>query len=604
MNELLKYYEAELALFHALCQEFSVQYPAVAGRLGIEAQGCKDPHVERLIQAAALLNARTAKRLDDSHVQFTESVLENNFPHYLRPFPACSIAHVVAEPPLDRIATIARGTVMTAAEHEGVRCKFTTAYDIHLLPLKITGAQFQPVIDVPRTIRLPADARAAISLSLTSSARQAPDHPLRLYLNADPGMAATLRDVLFTRTVCALVEADGGHWSMLPAVPLKAVGFAADQALLPASRHHPSAYRLLAEYFCFPDKFNFVDLDLAAIAAALPTPCHQFTVHLMLSDAVDADTCMRLKPLAAAHLAAGCTPVVNLFPHPARPIRLDYTCADYPLVVEHRRASAFDIFSVDKVTMLRDGAAGNQMTEFHPMYATRHGHAGGRHGHYWVVRRDEALSVFAPGHDMKIALVDIDLNPLQATTDTLSIDLTCTNGELPCRLPIGAKNGDLLHEAAASDLPVRLLRRPTRPRRLRIDKSTQWRLLSQLTLNHQSLTRDGLAVFKEMLELHNLPGSDVTQRQIDGITDLQHRSASVWREDDDGRSLIYGIDVLLTVDDGAYIGSGLHVFAQVVDHFLGLYVQFNSFTRLIVFSHHSGKEWMRCPPRSGQQIVA
>lgn len=606
MNDLLKYYEAELALFNALCQEFSAQYPAVAGRLGIEAQGCQDPHVERLIQAAALLNARTAKRLDDSYVQLTESVLENNFPHYLRPFPACSIAHVVADLPLDRATTIARGTVMTAAEHQGVHCKFTTTHDITLLPLQLTGARFNPSIDAPRTVRLPADACAAISLLLASTTPMGtyPGHALRLYINAEPGLAATLRDALFTRTVGALLETGNGHWSMLADLPLKAVGFAPDEALLPSSDLDHSAYRLLSEYFCFPEKFSFVDLDLAAITAALPPSCRQFTVHLMLADAMDADTCKRLKPLGATHLLAGCAPVVNLFRHPARPIQLDHTCADYPLVVEHRRAHAFDIFSVDKVTLLRDTSAGSDATEFQPMYATRHGDAGGRRGHYWVARRNEALAVSAPGHDMTIAFSDIDLNPLHGATDTMSIDRTCTNGEVPARLPIGAKNGDLLHEAAASDLPVRLLRRPTRPRRLRIDHTTQWRLLSQLMLNHQSLTRDGLAVFKQMLELYNLPGTDVTQRQIDGIHDLHHRSASVWRQAGDGGSLVYGIDVLLTVDEGAYVGSGLHVFVQVIDHFLGLYVQFNSFTRLIVLSHPSGKELIRCLPRSGQQILA
>lgn len=609
MNDLLKYYEAELALLNALCQEFSVQYPAVAGRLGIEAQGCKDPHVERLIQAAALLNARSAKRLDDSHVQFTESVLENNFPHYLRPFPACSIVQVDADPPLDRVATIPRGTVMTAAEHEGVACKFTTAYDVTLLPLQLTDAHFRPFIDAPRTLRLPPDARAAISLSVAASAPAfQPEHGgrLRLYINAEPGLAAALRDALFTQTVCALVEADSGQWSMLPDVPLRAVGFAPDEALLPAGNHQ-SAYRLLSEYFCFPEKFNFADLDLAAVMAALPAMCRRFTVHLVLGDTIDTDTCARLKSLAATHLVTGCTPVVNLFRHPARPILLDYTSADYPLVVEHRRAHAFDIFSIDKVTTLRGSGASNRITEFHPMYSTRHGGAGGRRGHYWVARRDEALSVAAPGHGMKIALVDIDLNPLLATTETISIELTCTNGELPSRLPVGARHGDLLHEAAASDLPVRLLRRPTRPLRLRIDRTTQWRLLSQLTLNHQSLTSNGLVVFKQMLELYNLPGSDVAQRHIDGIIGLAHRSASVWRHGGDGDiggSLVFGIDVLLTVDAAAYVGSGLHLFAQVLDHFLGLYVQFNSFTRLIVLSHPSGKELLRCPPRSGQQILA
>jgi type VI secretion system protein ImpG len=607
MNDLLKYYEAELALFSALCTEFSACYPAIAGRLGIESGSCKDPHVERLIQAAALLNARTAKRLDDSYVQFTESVLENNYPHYLRPFPACSIAQVVADPPLDRVAVIPRGTLMSAAEHEGVLCKFTTAYDVTLMPLLITGARFQHFLDAPPTMRRPCDARAAISLSVAARAStlgKGHGGALRLYLNAEPGLAAALRDVLFTGTVCALVEADGGHWYPLSEVPLRAVGFAPGEALLPCGRNDQPAYRLLSEYFCFSDKFNFFDVDLDAIIAAMPAPCRQFTLHLALSDAISTGTCAHLKSLNATHLATGCTPVVNLFRQPARPIQLDHTRAEYPLVVENRQAHTFDIFSVDKVTMVREHGTGSRVTAFHPMYTTHHGDAGGRRGHYWVARRDEALAITAPGHDMRIAFIDIDLNPLQATADTVSIDLTCTNGELPRRLPIGASGGDLHHEGPASDVPVRLLQRPTLPRRLRIDRTSQWRLLSQLTLNHHSLTRNGLAVFKEMLELYNLPGADVAQRQIDGITDLHHRSASVWRHAGNGGSLIYGIDVVLSVDESAYVGGGLHGFAQVLDHFLGLYVQFNSFTRLIVLSSHNGKELLRCPPRSGQQTLA
>ena len=53
------------------------------------------PHknVDRLIEAFALLNARIAKRLDDDYPEFTEALFDVLYPHYLRPFPSCSIAH-------------------------------------------------------------------------------------------------------------------------------------------------------------------------------------------------------------------------------------------------------------------------------------------------------------------------------------------------------------------------------------------------------------------------------------------------------------------------------------------------------------------------------
>lgn len=605
MNDLLKYYEAELALFHALAGDFRMRYPAVAGRLGMGGEGCNDPHVERLVQACALLNARTAKRLDDAHVQFVEAVLHNNFPHYLRPFPSCSIVHAASADPLDHSAVIPRGTVMSAAEHDGVLCKFTTTDDLVLQPITIDSVRLQSALEVPRSVRLPANAGPAISIALTATAASS-GHALRLYLNADAGLAAALRDALFLHTACALVESADGPWSLLAQPPLLAVGLRPDQALLPAG-HHPSPYRLLTEYFCFPEKFNFVDLDMDAIGAALPRDCRSFTLHLVLADANRDDAVTRLKPLHAGHLLTACAPVVNLFRHPARPIELDHTRAEYPLTVENPRARTFEIFSVDQVSMLRHDGARSRVADFQPLYAMRHGQAG---GHYWTTRRDEALAISAPGHAMKIAFIDSTMQPLTATTAantppttaSVSINLTCTNGELPCRLPFGKPTGDLRHEGPASDVPVLLLHRPTRPRRFDIDQSTQWRLVSLLNLSHQSLTRDGLPVLKEMLTLHDLAASDVTQRQIDAITDLQHRSASAWRSDCSGGSLVYGIDIMLTVDDHAFAGIGLSLFAHVIDHVLAMTVQFNSFTRLIVLSN-SGKELLRCPPRSGHQAL-
>ncbi|MDP3670561.1 MAG: type VI secretion system baseplate subunit TssF, partial [Telluria sp.] len=43
----------------------------------------------------------------------------------------------------------------------------------------------------------------------------------------------------------------------------------------------------------------------------------------------------------------------------------------------------------------------------------------------------------------------------------------------------------------------------------------------------------------------------------------------------------------------------IHLFVQVIDQFLGLYVQLNSFTELVIVSDQSGEELIRCKPRNG-----
>ena len=96
MEDLLPYFERELVQLRQLGKEFSERYPGVAGRLQLSGDISPDPHIEQLIQSLALLSSRIAKKLDDSYPEFTESLLEMLFPHYLRPFPSCSIIRATA----------------------------------------------------------------------------------------------------------------------------------------------------------------------------------------------------------------------------------------------------------------------------------------------------------------------------------------------------------------------------------------------------------------------------------------------------------------------------------------------------------------------------
>ena len=293
MDELLQYYERELGTLHAHNQAFARRYPAIAGALGIVGSDLgttDDPHLARMLQAFAMFNARTAKRLADGFGTFSETLLEVNFPHYLRPFPACAIARIDNDlAAVSELAVIPRGTLMHAAEHQGVACKFTTAYDVAVAPLRLSEVRFQSIVAAPPAVRLPPDLGAAISITLeatgaTSTLDGLPLPALRLFLDGEPSFCATLRDSLFLRARCTCVEVDG-VWHALDAVPLHPVGFADEDALMPAMAASHPAYRLLGEWFAFPDKFNFVDLDLAALRPLLPPACRRCTVHLLLADA-------------------------------------------------------------------------------------------------------------------------------------------------------------------------------------------------------------------------------------------------------------------------------------------------------------------------------
>jgi type VI secretion system protein ImpG len=614
MKKFLKairlYYERELATMQSFNAEFAAEFPAQAGRLGMDGGQGDDPHIERFIQATALSNARIAKLIDDNDHKVTEALLQVNYPHYLQPFPSTAIVRVDMRAGLATMTgpgLIARGTTLVARAADGPACRLRTVYDVQLTPLVVAKVTFQAHFNLPPAMPRPAAVTTMLSIDIESKAAtlnlgQVQLDRLRVFIDAEPSLCATTRDVLFMHARAAWLEIDGICLA-LDAVPLKAVGFDPHDAVLPTSNLAHPAYLLLTEYFVNPEKFNFFDIDWQELAPHLPATCRRLTLHLGLAGvATDAHMGRALSQLSSEHFVLGCTPVVNLVRHPACPIELTHMTPDYALIADGNYADASDIYSVDKVTTVKKTRHGQTLTEFRPYYSLRHGEAGGRHGRYYVVRRDELAALRHPGHAMRIALVDLDLDPLAIMDASVSIELTCTNRDLPSRLSYGAAGGDLKLEQATDGYPLRFLRRPTP--QYRFNAHDHWRLIAHLSLSHCSLSADGLHLLQETLTLYDLPQSSVSQRQIAGIVALEQGATSLWLHDDGHSSLVHGVAVRVTLDEDAFAGTGIDVFVSVLDHFFGLYVHCQSFTQLTVFSQASGKELIRCHPRGGaRQLV-
>lgn len=643
MQALLPHYERELAWMRKSAQQFAQAYPRIASRLQLGHDMAQDPHVERLIESFALLAARVHKRLDDDFPLVTESLLEVLYPHYLRPFPSCSVARFELGPQaaqLTRAVKVPRGTLLNSRPVKGVACKFRSTQPLALWPVQLVHAQYRNAVVAPSGTRLPTAATSVLSLTLQLMSPQArwdmfKGQTLRVYLDGEASLVSALRETL-TRQVCAVMSevrphapwqgparrADAGGMPQ-PALPTL-VGFGEDEALLDVdARAHP-AYRLLTEYFAFPEKFNFVDLPMPDAGASAgqtsgaggdstPGGAGTLTLHLLVQGVrADSDTSRLLESVQADNLQLGCTPVINLYRTPADPIRITHTSVAYPVLVDGRRPWAHEVHSIDKVYRVRQSPEGEQVDTFEPFFSLRHPQVlqggdsadpGGRPGRYWWVRRDDSIADTSPGHETELALVDTEFQPARPQTDTLSLQVWATHRDLPTWLPVGAQGGDLFLEGGSLAREIRLLRKPTPTLRFERGQGLLWRLVSHLSLNHLSISQGGLEALQEMLRLYDLPRSTANARLIEGLVGVSHRAATAWLPGKPFATFVRGTEVRLEVEESAFVGSGLGALVAVLDHFFGLYAHLNSFTQLTVLSARSGEVLIQCPPRSGARAL-
>jgi type VI secretion system protein ImpG len=204
---------------------------------------------------------------------------------------------------------------------------------------------------------------------------------------------------------------------------------------------------------------------------------------------------------------------------------------------------------------------------------------------------------------MYLSLVDLDQRPVVPDTDTLTVRLTCTNRDLPSRLPFGNESGDFELEGASPAQAIVALRKPTAALRPPVGKSALWRLVSHLSLNYLSIVEDGKDAFQEILRLYNFTDSSFSLRQIDGIVDLKSRKQFARIISENGITFARGTRVDMELNEENFVGGGAYLFAAVLENFLGLYTTLNSFSQLCVKTSQRKETLKLWPPRAGRKIL-
>lgn len=608
-DELLPYYEKELAFIRQLGSEFAEEHPKIAGRLGINSETIEDPHVSRLIESFAYLNARIQHKLDDDFPELSDALLSVLFPHYQRPIPSMTIVQFVGDPEqLESPYRLAKNTLLETEQFQGENCRFATVYPTELLPVKITEAS---LIGRPFTTPGSTEVKGAggvLKLSLAtytdqiSFAELRPDK-IRLYLKGQPQHINPLYQMLLNdchNIVMSLGEGDTSPIFMGNNA-IQAVGFDREEGLLPYPDSSFLGYRLLTEYFVFPEKFMFV--DITGLADKIPesaTNTLDLYIYLASSD-VELE-----HNISEETFLLGCTPAVNLFQHRADPIKLDHTQLEYQIVPDARRPLGYEVYSVDKVTAT--SATGDE-EDYLPFYGLSHKYQDSENYSYWFAsRRNAKMSAYHrdEGTDVFLSLVDLRFDPNIPEDRTLIIESTCSNRNLPEKLPFSSTQPKLQGVDCAPPVErIRCVTQPSAVVRPPMRNHARWRLISHLNLNHLSLTGrdDATEALKEILRLYDFKESSVTRGLIESILSVQARAISAPLTIDGHATMCRGLEVEITLDDTQLTGSSAYLFASVLEHFFALYCSINSFTRVLVKLRNKEGYLKKCPPRAGEKTL-
>jgi type VI secretion system protein ImpG len=608
-DELLHYYERELDFIRRAASEFAEAHPAVAGRLLLEESKCDDPHVERLIESFAMLAARVQMRLTDDFTEVTDALLGVLYPHYLSPIPSMTLVQLVADP--DSIPpegmTVERHATLYSRAHRHVRCRFRTAYPVTLWPVEVESVEVLTATQLGA--ELPPGVRAALRIRLrakggASFAELSIDR-LRLFIDGGSGIVQQLFETLLRAPQGVAVQrAPATPAELLPADCIRPVGFGREEGLLEYPQESFLGYRVIQEYFAFPEKFMFVDL-LGLDRLSIDVEGESLDVSILLSESA-AELDLRPGP---ENLKLGCTPAVNLFEHHADPIRLTHASIEYPVVPDPRARDAYEVYSIQDVSSHAMG--GSEVHRYEPIYRLRHGAAVVDAAGFWHAARRPSIRRGDAGTEVFLSLVDEKFNPLLPPTEVVEVRTLCTNRDLPARLSFGDPGGDFDLEGRPGISRVRCLRNPTPPVRSPTGEGSRWRIVSHLALNYLSLSdaTDGegssgsgraLDALSEILKLYDFADSPTTRQRIAGLVGL--RSRRIVRRVGSGElsGFARGTLVELEFDPEQYAGTSVFLFASVLEAFLGLYGSVNAFTQVAARIRNREGVLKRWPPRAGE----
>lgn len=605
MSVLEKYFRNELEYLRELGKQLAVEKPHLANFLS---EKSSDPDVERLLEGFAFLTGNLRAKIEDEFPEFTHSMINMLWPNYLRPTPSMTIVEFSSDEKVGKLQDmVEKGTYLLSKpisityinqdnaviEDGKVQCTFQTCRDVWMNPFSIK-----------EIVTTNNNEKSVIEIHFSSESELSFDtldlNKLRFYLGADEYSSQQLYLWLSYYLQSAKLVINEITYPV-PNINFSPVGFKREDAILPYPQHTNAGYRILQEYYCFPDSFLFFDVTgFEPLSSEVKSKT--FTLKLSFSLPLPVDVNIR-----TSTLRLHCVPAINLFKHDSENIRLDGTKTEYIVKGSHQHPDWYEIFSIDKVSsfvtedknLSKKNNSGSRIYE--PFESFRHQieYIKGRTALYYRLRTKDAL--FHSGFDHYLSFVRGDEVQLLATDEYVAIDLTCTNRDLPTQLKVG----DICVATVKhpSSTQFKNITRPSLPLHPTLDGTLAWKLISNSSLNYLSLL--DIEPLKEILKTYDLPAwhsrrsAKISQKKLDAIQSIETVSIDRLFK---GVS-IRGLQSTLYIKQSGFTSEGdMFLFGSVLSQFFTLYASVNSFhkLRIVNIDNQEVYEW---PIQIGQHAL-
>lgn len=568
-DQLLSYFERELAYVRKALDNFSGDYPAHADALRLNQSGQEDPNISRLIDAVALLTAKSEKRLDEQLPDILQDLLNLLYPGYLQIVPSYApVTLAVGDDPISERVILPKGAElgMSVAEEE---CIFTLADDLVIEPYELTDVKAETA---PFTFPLPAQIRraeSAIHLQLSCSdpeqkfAQQSKGEHLDLYVRGFENNSKGLIDLLLRNTEALLLHNDQGQQCVLSGSHLRSR--VADQAFqwLPSYGSHTLGLDILRDYFAYPDKAAYLRLEGVAEALA-DFDSHQVTLTLFVKQLPTEYLRLFDKDVFQLNTA----PAINLFHERGEPMRYDFAKLSMPVVADAQNQAEKTVVSVESVSEVSPTGE----IRLSPNYEGGYWHDGSapvwQARQYWDERGKRRMNLS----------LSYGEHTAQQTSVLLSLQLAVCNGRLPCLTPRFSP----LESFEAIDLPGQLqnVRTPSAPQYPPLDNQLGWRFIALLNGNFASLTQtdDTVRSLQEALRLCSYSNQCAL---ADAIKKVSYRHLVAPLTIDKQSFFASGTQVTILLDD-ELLGVEFAVASTVLNAFLLQYCSFDRFIQVHV----------------------
>ncbi|WP_404365724.1 type VI secretion system baseplate subunit TssF [Marinobacter sp.] len=599
-DELLQYYNRELAYLRRQGAEFAQAYPKVAGRLRISEESVEDPHVSRLLEGVAFMTAQIRQRLDGHFPELTDILMGTLYPDYQAPIPSMTVLQLEPSASQTHSARLKDNQGFDTSVERMPNCEFHASGEHHLAPISVTGARFEnSPFDAPRPPGAEA-AQSVIRIRLEGAiSLQEMDVPnLRFYLHGQTHHSHELYDlILRTGLGFAVVPVDDrDQLRFFPADQIQPVGFDSAEALVPYGQRSFDGFRLLVEHFLFPEKFLFAQLN--GLEGQWPDTS-QVDLYIYLGES----SAEQEKSFIADHMRLWCLPVVNLFETTLEPMIRDDSEHEYRLVSRYQRADAFEVVGIQNVSLVN----GDRIRELAPFYGLAHPRWQNDLGVYWHARRrdaDWAGGQYEPGSETWLSLVDKRFAEPGASAlpadETLVVKARCCNRNVPERLPFGGGAPKFRPIAEPLIEQATALLAPTATVRPQLAEASRWQFIRNLNLEHFA-GDDACERLKAVLQLHDFRQTPESQTLIEGIDSVTIKRAVARVGSGVHRGACQGSEIIVRFSRPRYAGTSIYLFSAILDRFFAQFAQLNSFTRVRIRLSGHNEDYHVWPARAGER---